>query len=191
MGRIIYALSNQPFHYKFNTAINLKIKWLKVSQALIQSISLRFNGVLGSNPESIEVLFLAPTGNTGKAAFHIGGVTIHGALVIPLREFAKLMSCLSDNVLNSLCVKLKDIKLIIIDEVSMVGLTFRLMQIFNSPLPFGGKSIILFGDFYQLPPVKKSFAFEINESQDNERLCGNTLNEVMRQKDDCKFAECL
>lgn len=30
-GRIIHFLSHQPYHYKFNTACNLKEKWLKVS----------------------------------------------------------------------------------------------------------------------------------------------------------------
>ena len=32
-GRIIHSLSTQPYHYKFNTAVNLKEKWLKVSDA--------------------------------------------------------------------------------------------------------------------------------------------------------------
>ena len=30
-GRIINFLSNQPYHYKFNTVVNLRNNWLKLS----------------------------------------------------------------------------------------------------------------------------------------------------------------
>jgi hypothetical protein len=50
-------------------------------------------------------------------------------------------------------------KYLILDEkstVSLKGLShidFRLQQAKNNDLPFGGISILLFGDFWQLPPV--------------------------------------
>ena len=57
--------------------------------------------------------------------------------------------------------KLKYIKYLIIDEMSMVGRRFlgiidsRLRQAFpdQANVPFGGRSIILVGDSGQLPPV--------------------------------------
>ena len=56
---------------------------------------------------------------------------------------------------------LAELKLIIIDEISMVGadmlykIHMRLTEIFKTPVtvPFGGISIILVGDLLQLPPV--------------------------------------
>ena len=57
--------------------------------------------------------------------------------------------------------RLKDIRYIIIDEKSMVGrrmlalIDMWLRQAFpeHNNEPFGGRSIIMFGDFGQLPPV--------------------------------------
>ena len=52
----------------------------------------------------------------------------------------------------------QDCKIIIIDEVSMTNTTLLvtmdlvLRQAFDRDLPFGGKSIILLGDFCQMPP---------------------------------------
>ena len=89
------------------------------------------------------------------------------------------MPHISASVLNSPQVKLHDVKLIIIDEVSMVGcklfwqLHRHLTQIFNCNLPSGGKSVILLGDFYQLPPLKEKFIFEKDTADDNEQVCGN------------------
>jgi hypothetical protein len=69
------------------------------------------------------------------------------------------------------------LKLLIIDEVSMMDYKMvykvdqRLRQIMDNPdISFGDVSIILLGDFYQLPPVKGSPWFvtvlESNCSQD-------------------------
>ena len=58
--------------------------------------------------------------------------------------------------------KYSEVQLIIIDEISMVPskLLFqvhqRLIEIFESSsnIAFAGKSVILCGDLYQLPPVR-------------------------------------
>ena len=61
---------------------------------------------------------------------------------------------------------LQHLKLIIIDEVSMVSadmlhcLNQRLCSIFQNLHPFGGISIILVGDLMQLRPVKGRYIFE-------------------------------
>ena len=66
---------------------------------------------------------------------------------------------------------LSELKLIIIDEISMVGadmlyrIHMRLTEIFETPVtvPFGGISIILVGDLLQLPPVRGTCVFSTPE----------------------------
>ena len=60
-------------------------------------------------------------------------------------------------------------KLIIIDEISMVGskilsINSRLKAILDTSLGFGNVSIICVGDFHQLRPVKDSYFFQIPNS---------------------------
>ena len=108
-------------------------------------------GVRSKSP----VLVLAPT---GVAAFNINGITVHSALSIPI--IAKDLDINGER-LKQLQNRLQDVIYVIIDEKSMVGrrmlgtIDMRLRQAFpeHSNEPFGGRSIILFGDFGQLPPV--------------------------------------
>ena len=118
----------------------------------------------GNEPDKPRVMLLAPT---GIAAINIGGNTIHSALHIPINIYGKTVPKLSDKVRSSLRNKLSELRLLIIDEVSMVGnklLTYidqRLVEILGcSPeLAFGGISIIFSGDFHQLPPIKAAQIF--------------------------------
>lgn len=50
------------------------------------------------------------------------------------------------------------------DQIYLINNT-RLQQIFQSNEIFGGKSVILFGDLAQLPPVGDSWIFQPNFSQ--------------------------
>ena len=89
------------------------------------------------------------------------GTTIHTALNIPINQFGKKLSPLSDKKRSSLRCKLSDLKVIIIDEMSMVSndllfhVHLHLTEIFGSvnDQPFAGASVITVGDFFQLPPV--------------------------------------
>ena len=95
---------------------------------------------------------------TGKAAFQVGGVTIHSLLSVGGLYPHK---ALQPRVKRKLQQELRNTKLLIIDEKSMVGLRLlraidvRLREAFpeRSGRPFGGISVMLFGDFGQLPPV--------------------------------------
>ena len=95
---------------------------------------------------------------TGVASFIIDGMTLHSLLHLPTRgEFKEL----DGNRLLQLQEAMTNIKYIIIDEMSMVGrkmfgqIDRRLRQAFphHAQDVFGGCSILLFGDFGQLPPV--------------------------------------
>ena len=79
------------------------------------------------------------------AAFNISGCTLHQAFSLPFNQFNGSMPRLKDGKSNTLSSDYKDIKLIIIDEVSMMSMEQlfqiddRLKQIFKTNLNFGGK----------------------------------------------------
>jgi len=123
---------------------------------IFQSITWRANKLPGAT-DSAKVLLCAPI---GKAAFGIGGLTLHSVISLPVNQTSGPLRPLSNDTLNTMHCKLIDIQLIIIDEISMVGskmlgyLDQRLCQIFRSQdVSFGGKSIIVFGDLKQLEIV--------------------------------------
>ncbi len=109
----------------------------------------------------------AMTASTGIAATHIGGQTIHSWSGIGIYE--KLDSWTLDKILQNekLFKRYKDVKVLIIDEISMlhasrldmINTLFKKFR--DNSLPFGGVQIIFCGDFFQLPPVVKKFNDEI------------------------------
>lgn len=108
----------------------------------------------------IKPAIVAPT---GIAASHIGGVTIHSFFSVGIREY--IDEYYLDRLLQMKSVheKLAKLKVLIIDEVSMVspGLFESMDKILRAfkftDKPFGGVQIILSGDFFQLPPVSKEW----------------------------------
>ena len=130
--------------------------------ALIRAISLHAEKILrkaGDHPHRPRVCICAPT---GKAAQNVNGVTLHCAFCF---KFGIDDLPLSDKSLAMFRQNLSELKLIIIDEMSMMGsdmlyrIHLRLKQIFQTDELFGGKTIILVGDLLQLPPVKGSYIF--------------------------------
>jgi hypothetical protein len=123
---------------------------------LIDAIRSRLQEMVGTKSKS-PVVVLAPT---GVAAFNINGMTLHSGLSIPIINDEKHLDINGER-LKQLQDKLKDVRYVIIDEKSMIGrrmlasIDVRLRQAFpeHNAEPFGGKSVILLGDFGQLPPV--------------------------------------
>ena len=95
---------------------------------------------------------LAPT---GIAALNIDGATIHSFFNLP----AKILHQADIKPKKHVRKKLKAVKSIVIDEVSMVradvmdAIDISLRRSKNPEEPFGGTKIILIGDLHQLPPV--------------------------------------
>ncbi len=114
----------------------------------------------GDHPNKPRILVTAPT---GMAASVIGGVTIHSALNINYGDDLKPMS---DKKIDEIRVNLRDLKYLIIDEMSMVRsdmlyqIHCRLCEIFQNSQVFGGISVILVGDLLQLKPVKGAYIFQ-------------------------------
>ena len=102
---------------------------------------------------------LAPT---GMAAKNIGGQTIHSFLSISGKELFPVVSEITSKYKESKIKYIKELDLIIIDEISMVQsyifdlLDKVLRNIMGNLKPFGGKQLLIIGDVYQLPPVIKS-----------------------------------
>ena len=153
------------------------------------------------NPDKPTVALMAPT---GVAAINVDGTTVHTALSIPV-EAGDIVKPMSDQKRTQLRFMLSDLKLIIVDEISMVSnktllhIHQRLKEIFNtlnSEL-FAQISFIAVGDLYQLPPIRRKAVFE-NYKNDLYNLSHPwnsfkmvELTEIMRQKDDQPFTELL
>ena len=96
------------------------------------------------------------TATNGIAAFNILGQTLHSAAQLPIRENKELQG----ESFQCLQLKLEGNEYLIVDEMSLIGL--KMLSWLDNRLhagtefqdtPFGAMSIILFGDFGQLPPV--------------------------------------
>ena len=171
------------------------------TRAVYQMLLRYLNKAPGFNPDDVKVLLAAPT---GKAAFLIGGNTLHYLFHIPASQGLQYKR-LSHEKLNSLRCQYKHVKILIIDECSMVGnqminfVNQRLKEIMGNAKDFGGLSVIAVGDLYQLKPVFDGWIFS-DLKKDYGPLARNiwvdlfkifSLQQVMRQKDDLLYAKLL
>lgn len=105
-------------------------------------------------------VLLAPT---GVAAINIGGQTIHSFCNFPptVIDFKSIKDKNYGTNYESFFNKIKCIKTIIIDEISMVrcdlldGIDYFFRFFSEINYPFGGKKVLFVGDLFQLPPVFK------------------------------------
>ena len=108
------------------------------------------------------VVVVAPT---GVAAINVNGVTIHSFFQFPCTilkagELEGIRSTKRKELIRNTDV-------VIIDEISMVrsdlfaAIDTRLRYLGDSRAPFGGKQIIVTGDFFQLPPFAVTEAEKI------------------------------
>jgi hypothetical protein len=156
---------------------------------------------------------------TGIAALNANGVTIHSQFLLPFGSFIPSQepegtytqegsyftkhTLLKRHPLNSARTKvLKQIELLIIDEVSMLradildAIDFRLKQARrNHNEPFGGVQLLFIGDLFQLPPIVrreeqhvmlkfyKSLHFFEAQSLKTTNLVYLELDKIFRQRD--------
>jgi len=156
---------------------------------------------------------------TGIAAINAGGVTIHSMFGLPLRTFIPTTDRIDSNLGNNIAdlmqhfkyrkdklKLLREIEIIIIDEVSMLRadvldmMDFSLRFVRRNQQKFGGVQMLFIGDLYQLPPVvrdehflgqyyKSPFFFESYALKEMP-LITIELTTVYRQKDE-KFLDIL
>ena len=125
---------------------------------------------------------------TGKAATNIWGSTFQN-FKDGLGFYGTSYSPLSSSLLGSFQQRMKNKKLIILDEFSMLRqyeiayINRRLKEVMVNDKPFGGLTIVLAGDPGQLPPVKGNSLWSKarNGSANWEGLCTYSLfTTVMR-----------
>ena len=113
---------------------------------------------------------VAITASTGIASTLVNGSTIHSFASIGIKDTLTAADIHNIRMRAPISSKIKAIKVLIIDEISMLHykqfemVSYVLKSIRNDYRPFGGVQIIVAGDFYQLPPVgnediSKRFAF--------------------------------
>uniref|UniRef100_A0A1X7UQN5 ATP-dependent DNA helicase n=1 Tax=Amphimedon queenslandica TaxID=400682 RepID=A0A1X7UQN5_AMPQE len=112
------------------------------------------------------VCYIAPT---DIAAFNIGGLTIHRLFLLPMEheDMTSEYWPFNKEALKRIQKTLKNLRIIIVDEVSMVSnlnlayLHMCLQDIFGTDEWFGSKNILVVGDLLQMLPVNGGLVFKI------------------------------
>ncbi len=102
------------------------------------------------------------TAATGIAATHVAGMTLHSWSGIGIAE--SLTRADVDRITSKehIAKRIAKAKVLIIEEISMLSATTFEMadavcrEVRRSESPFGGLTVILVGDFFQLPPVSRN-----------------------------------
>ena len=104
---------------------------------------------------------------TGLASYNIGGITVHRMFMLPIEHEGRTAGYwrLSKDTQKVMRTNLRSLKLVIIDEVSMLSnlnlayIHLRLEELFGSADWFGSMNVMFVGDLLQLPPVNGSPVF--------------------------------
>ena len=159
------------------------------------------------------VIVAAPT---GIAARNVNGLTIHGILALPVEHGSTPpYRPMSDEALKIVRDKLRNVTLLIVDEISMVSnvtlmyMHLRLSEIFQTEDIedgwFGRKNLLFLGDLLQLPPIFEGPVYSSLSSELTTKLTGcvgtidlwrqlftyDELTINMRQKDEKEFVSIL
>lgn len=192
--------TNEPFYHFLSGA---GVGKSHVITSIVQTYLRCHMNLNTTDPKKTCVVISAPT---GKAAFNVFGARLHSNFHLPANQYNGPLIDLIEIDLNTLQVQFCETKLFIIDEISMVSvrqlfqIDQRLRQIFVSPLPFGGKSIITVGHLRQILPIAAKHIFKTPSHLPNGDLVGNylwelfrlfQLTEIMRQKGDKPFCKAL
>lgn len=147
------------------------------------------------------VILTAPT---GIAAYNIAGITVHSAFSLPVEHHRSANYVpLRAEKLKQFRVKFRDIAYVIIDEISMLSchnfhyVHKRLCEIkgttHDPTILFGGLSLIVFGDLFQLKPVHGCYIFDSRKPESHlwRQFEFSLLTTNHRQADDRVWADIL
>ena len=126
----------------------------------------------GQSPDQPSILL---TASTGPAASRISGQTLHKALNLNTYGIGSgERKKKKGQDLGDKAYAMKFLKIIVIDEISMVGertlydTYLTLSEIMGNEEHYGGVSVIAVGDLYQLPPVRQFTVFSDPVANSNE-----------------------
>lgn len=111
----------------------------------------------GSNVNVLNILLSLPI---GKAVHNINGFTLHSVCYLPVSQFQSNLPALSA---KQLSLQLSDIRLFVIDEISLAGyrqflqVEGRLGQILKKSEMFGSMSVVCIRGFRQVKPVSDNY----------------------------------
>ena len=172
---------------------------------VIKIVSQWVQKILAQDGDDLDCPYVVITAPTGTAASNVDGQTLHSMFSFSFDN----KSSMSSKKLDQKRVELQNLKLLMIDEISMVksdmlyDLDQRLQKITHKPhVPFGGVAIIVFGDMMQLKPCKGKWIFQPPSSQTSNLLdlAGSSLWPMFdcidleinhRQGEDGDYAELL
>ena len=174
---------------------------------LIKAVTEYLKRVLRYPNQNLDQPSILVTASTGKADTGINGITLHSAFHLPVKSGLKSFEYKkpSDETLHVLRNKYQYLRVLIIDEISMIGresfghLDLALKAIMQNPSPFGGVSLLVVGDFLKLPPVSQKGVF-MKPSKDSyrsfngwlwEKVQLHELVEIVRQSSDPDLAQLL
>ena len=107
------------------------------------------------------------TAMTGTAAVLLNGKTLHSFLGIGLGKKSPLLMANDLKMkFKPIVTKLKELDILLIDEISMLDselfakVSKLLSLLRRNEVPFGGVQMIFVGDFCQLPPINGEFCFK-------------------------------
>ena len=133
-----------------STVINVMAEWCQL--------------ILLQSGDDLDCPYIIKASFTGTAAANIQGQTLHSSFGF---SFDNSHNSMSDRMRDYRRNALKNLKIVIIDEISMVKadmfymLDLRLQEITQKiNIPFGGVALFCFGDMMQLKPVLGRYTFE-------------------------------
>ena len=131
---------------------------------VIKVISEVMENIFRTAGDDINYPYILITAPTGTAAANVNGHTLCSAFSL---SWGVEFYSLTDKKRDQKRTELKNLKVVIIDEISMVDpdtlykIHLRLQEIKQVPTkPFGGIAVFVFGDLMQLKPVRAPFIFE-------------------------------
>jgi ATP-dependent DNA helicase PIF1 len=137
------------------------------------------------------------TATTGTAGFLISGKTLHSYLGIGLaKDSPQQMFEFVRYKLTHVAKKLRELDVLIIDEISMLDkelfdkISAYLCLLRRSSKPFGGLQLVLTGDFCQLEPVNGEYCF-LSDVWKKINMETIYLHKLIRQDGDTKFQKML
>ena len=148
---------------------------------VINSLYNMITSILKQPGDDPNYPYVVLTSFTGAASANINGQTLHSLFGF---KFGTTFLSMSEKMRADKRILFQNLKFVIVDEISMVSadlfynLDLRLREITMVDKVFGGISVFVFGDLYQLQPVKARYVFQ--EPTNKEHALAYTIRNLWR-----------